>query len=561
MGTGTDADIKHMADCLKLATPTIRASKPPGALVVPATWPAVVQLGFMFGRWWHPGPRLSAWIAEQIALRTQRPETLAVQPPEGCVPRQYQIDGALMLAATGRALIWDDPGTGKTITTILGLVERAERAEVLPVVCVVPLSVVDPWVEAWRTWAPQWRAIAWRGDPSRRRRLTGTADVYVTSYGTATMDAGDIKGELVRLDPKAVVIDECHLIKSPHAARSKAARRLARKASAFAALSGTPITHHPGDLWPSLEGLEPLAFPSSERYVNRYCITSKGDYKDEVLGLAPHAEPEFRTSLLGQYRHLSKADVLPQLPPKVYSVRVVELPPAYRRAYDDMEKQMLAQLPDGQEISVMSVLAQLTRLSQLASAAADVTETQEPDADGVMRPHYHVKLKLPSWKVDALLEVLAERPGEPVVTFAPSKQLVTLAGQAATKAGLQVGYVVGGQTPKERTEAVEHFQRGKLDLLCVTTGAGGVGLTLTAAKTEVFLQRPWSIVEAIQAEDRCHRIGSEHHDSIEIIDIVAADTLDTRVRAALYEKAGQLSDLLQDPRIVAELLGGITVRK
>jgi SNF2 family DNA or RNA helicase len=143
-----------------------------------------------------------------------------------------------------------------------------------------------------------------------------------------------------------------------------------------------------------------------------------------------------------------------------------------------------------------------------------------------------------------------------VVTFTPSRQLVMLAADAARKAGLQVGLVVGGQAMAERTDTVNAFQAGKLDLLCATTGAGGVGLTLTAAGTVVFLQRPWSIVEALQAEDRCHRIGSEIHDSIEVIDIVAASTIDSRVRAVLREKAGQLADLLQDQRIVTELLGG-----
>ncbi|HZN72099.1 MAG TPA: hypothetical protein VFC00_10530, partial [Micromonosporaceae bacterium] len=69
----------------------------------------------------------------------------------------------------------------------------------------------------------------------------------------------------------------------------------------------------------------------------------------------------------------------------------------------------------------------------------------------------------------------------------------------------------------------------------------------------------WSIVEALQAEDRSHRIGSEIHDSIEIIDIVAANTIDSRVRLVLQEKAGQLADLFQDPRIVTQLLGGVTV--
>jgi SNF2 family DNA or RNA helicase len=64
----------------------------------------------------------------------------------------------------------------------------------------------------------------------------------------------------------------------------------------------------------------------------------------------------------------------------------------------------------------------------------------------------------------------------------------------------------------------------------------------------------------MQSEDRLHRIGSEQHESIEICDIVARNTIDSRVRQILKERAGQLSDLVQDPRVVAELLGGASVR-
>jgi SNF2 family DNA or RNA helicase len=498
--------------------------------------------------------------------RTQPGEGLTVALPEGLTPRPYQVEGARMIAALGRALLFDEPGTGKTITTILGLMERAAAGHlVAPVVVIAPSSVVDPWVQAWQTWAPSWRVTAWRGTPERRRRLSdrpaGTAaHVVVASYDTARMDAA--KGKpLDRLGARTVVVDECHLIKSSHAARSIAARRLAKRADNFVALSGTPITHHPGDLWPTLEALAPAAWPSGERWKARYCLTVPGDYSARVIGLNTAAEPEFRTTLLGQHRRVAKADVLAQLPPKVYSVRQVDLPPAYRKAYDQMENEMIAHLPDGEELSVMSVLAQLTRLSQMASAPADVTTSTEIGADGEQHEHVKVRLRAPSWKVNALLEVLTERPGEPVVAFAPSRQLMSLAGEQAEAAGLQVGYVVGGQSMRERTETVEAFQRGKLDLLCVTTGAGGVGLTLTAARTVVFLQRPWSLVEATQAEDRCHRIGSEIHDSIEVIDVVATDTIDARVRAVLYDKAGQLADLLQDKRIVTQLLGGSSLRK
>jgi SNF2 family DNA or RNA helicase len=566
IGTGPDPDIARMAQLIQLMTPLVKPSDPPGALTLPATWAAVVQLSQLFGAAWQPGPRLLAWLREELLRRTPAGGGLNVDLPDGLVPRPYQVEGALMIGALGRALLFDDPGTGKTITTILGLLKRAAAGHpVTPVVVIAPASVVDPWVQAWQTWAPAWRVNAWRGAPDFRRRLADrppetAAHVVVTSYDTARMDAAK-GGPLAKLAARTVVVDECHLIKTPHAARSVAARRLAKRADNFVALSGTPITHHPGDLWPTLEALAPLAWPSGERWKARYCVTVPGDYSAKVIGLNTSTEQEMRTTLLGQHRRVAKADVLAQLPPKVYSVRNVELPAAYRKAYDQMENDMLAELPDGQELSVMSVLAQLTRLSQLASAAADVTTTTEAGADGELHAHAQVRLKAPSWKVDALLEVLAERPGEPVVAFAPSRQLMILAGQVAEKAGHQVGYVVGGQSMRERTDTVEMFQRGKLDLLCVTTGAGGVGLTLTAARTVVFLQRPWSLVEATQAEDRCHRIGSEIHDSIEVIDVVATKTIDARIRGVLHDKAGQLADLLQDRRIVTQLLGGSTLRK
>lgn len=562
---GPHEEIAHAAKRLQRLTPVFRKSKPAGALLVPATWPAVVQLSRAFGQAWRPGPALTEWLAEQVAIRTEAEHPLAYEIPAGLTPYPWQVSGAGLIAATGHALITDEPGTGKTATAILGLVERDHRtADVAPVVVVCPASVVDPWVDAWRTWAPSWRAVAWRGAPTTRYALAGTADVYVVSYDTARNDAPKSRSKvrpLLDLGPRAVVIDECHLAKTPSAQRSQAVRRLASNTGTVVALSGTPITHNPADLWPTLAAMVPNAWPSRERWVQRYCETARGDYNEEVLGLDRGTEPEFRLTLLGQTRRVAKADVLDQLPPKLYSVRTVELPRAWRKAYDDMEADMLAELPDGEELSVMSVLAQLTRLSQLASAAADVSVRTEVAEDGAERQRVTVTLKAPSWKVDALLEVLAERPGEPVVAFAPSKQLMMLAGEAAEEAGYRVGYVVGGQSMRERTETVERFQAGELDLLCATTGAGGVGLTFTAARTCVFLQRPWSLVEALQAEDRCHRIGSEQHDSVEIIDVVAAKTVDTRVRSVLRDKAGQLAELVQDPRIVAELLGGASVSR
>lgn len=565
LGQVGDEDMRRVGAYLSMMTALGEASDPPGAILFDLSWPTVVQLA-QFGQQLRQGEDLHAWVQEEITRRTQLAEALNYQPPEGMVPYAHQIEGAALIAATGRAVLVDDAGTGKTPTAILGLMEREATTweEIAPVLVLCPNSVVDPWVDRWREWAPNVTVTKWRGTPAKRAKLVGTAQVYVASYDTAIKDADSTKPKnnaLIKLAPKTLVIDECQEIKNVDAARSHAARRLAKLADNIVALSGTPITHHAGDFWPTLTCLEPKAWTAKERWTGRYCLSNpSGDYGQQIIGLNPAFEPEFRTALMGQFRRVAKEDAT-DLPDKVYSTRTVSLPPKWRQVYDDFEADMFAELPDGQELESFNVLTKMTHLSQLASAAADVEITTDLNKDGEEVEHVHVHLKKPSWKVDALLEVLAERGGKPVVVFAPSRQLIEMAGKACDKAGYKVGYIIGGQHTDERSKQISSFQNGELDVMCVTTKAGGVGITLTAADCAIFLQRPWSYVDASQAEDRLHRIGSEIHESIEIIDIITENTIDTRVRAVLREKAGNLAELVKDPRIARQVLGGDNVER
>lgn len=110
---------------LALLTPLVKVTEDKQALTLPVSWPAVTQLAFTYGGRFKPGERLSAWIDDQIARRTPAEGGLSIRLPEGLTPRPYQVDGARQIAAVGSCLITDEPGTGKTITTILGLLERA----------------------------------------------------------------------------------------------------------------------------------------------------------------------------------------------------------------------------------------------------------------------------------------------------------------------------------------------------------------------------------------------------------------------------------------------------
>ena len=544
-------------------------------LLVPATWATVTQIGRMFSgngsrATWNPQPKLAEWIMAEAIRRMTPPPPL---PPDVCPPwlkpYDFQAQDAAALAAAGKVLLLHEVGTGKTVISLLGLEARRQAGhEIFPMIIVVPgWDVGDVWDSHIREWMPRWPEPVMHQGASRAR-VRGWRDrnwILITTYATARRDAKDARDLLPGLKPTTVIADEAHMCGNDRSQQSQAVQRIARHADAFIAASGTLVTHSMKNVYPALACLDHASWPSWDRAKGRYIAIRKdpsGQGEDVILGLRPEMEAEFFACLDGQILRRAKADVLDQLPPKIYSVRRPEMPDEWRRAYDGMEREMLAELPDGGELPVMSTLAQLTRLSQLASSAADVTVTEEIDPDtGLLVKHYHVRLKRPCWKAETLLGILTERPGQPTAVFTESRQLAMLTGEHCEQAGYRTGYIVGtgadGITRATRQQAVTDFQAGRLDVIMCTAGAGGVGITLTAGNCAVMLQRSWQLDLAIQPEGRIDRIGAEIHDHLEIVDVVTRGTVDQRRRDVLREKAGQLGQLVRDVRVVRELLGGI----
>lgn len=589
---GNDWAVSDMATMLANLTPAFSPVEgQPDAMSCPLSWAAVTQLSHSFtgnsqfgpgSLTWTPGPQLCNWIIAETVRRSCDGDFTGERPRRE--PMDHQVSGALAIGMNGRFLLADEPGAGKTTSALMGLAECAARGRPpFPALVVAPATVVDTWLEECEIVYPGWKVMPYMG-PSRQRLLRSDAHILVTSWETMRNDVGDTKnqGPLMKRGFRALVGDEAHKTCNYDSRQSVRFRRLAAHTPIVIEATGTPITKNAGSFWPLINSMYPGAFPSRDRYKAYYCLTRSAEYGDtEVAGLDPAREPEFRTAMDGSWRRVAKADVLKDLPPKAYQTRWLDIPPKYRPAYDEMEEDMLAHVPDTETpIQAMNTLAKMMRLSQLAHSACDVEAYKElddnPNSDtyGQEVEKLRVTMREPSWKVDALMEILEElhlgdaaltAKGEldrrrivhgsrPVVAFAPLRQLVMLAGARAEKEGYRVGYIVGGMSNAQRTAARHAFQGNELDLLCVTTGAGGVGLTLTAADTAVFLMRPWSFVEASQAEDRLHRRGQTK--SVQIIDLVAKKSIESRIRAALKDKAKNLAELVQDVRIARELFGG-----
>jgi SNF2 family DNA or RNA helicase len=220
-----------------------------------------------------------------------------------------------------------------------------------------------------------------------------------------------------------------------------------------------------------------------------------------------------------------------------------------KKAYQQMRDTMIAELEVGEAVVAPSPLTQTTRLLQFASSFASI---DIDELTGQMK----VLLSEPSCKVDALMDDISSGDfgDDSVAVCAVSRQLIELLSTAMTKAKIPHGLITGAQNEDERQQAVDDFQSGKIKWILFTAQAGGVGITLTAARRLVMLQRPWSLVDYKQALDRVHRIGSEIHDSIVIMDYVTEGTIEERVIQVLDSKADNFENIVRDKAQLMKML-------
>lgn len=411
-----------------------------------------------------------------------------------------------------------------------------------------------------REFAPLEAAASPGRQEGREVGVTWLGSAEVLEYGSPEESLWNLSTDTGNYVAAGILVHNCN-VKTKQSVAASGAGRVADYAFL---MSGTPITRDVGGFWRSVSILDTRSFTDPDRYKERYTDRFHNDYgQDTIDGLKPATLEEFHLLMKGSMRRVAKRDVNPDLLPPCYSTRVVHIPPAYRAAYDEMAADMLAHIPDTDEpLEVMTTLAQLQRLTQLASSACDVEiemvieERINHPMFGQPVPRQHVTMREPSWKIDELMAVMDENQGtgNPLVAFSPHTQLVKLAGARAERAGYRVGYITGQETKKQKTAYRHAFQGGDLDLMCCNITAGGVGLTLNRGDTVIFLERSWAYWQNHQAEARVDDIINAQQ--VYVIDIVAAGTVESRVRLMLKDKAKQLSELVRDPRIVEELLGG-----
>jgi SNF2 family DNA or RNA helicase len=322
------------------------------------------------------------------------------------------------------------------------------------------------------------------------------------------------------------------------------------------AMTGTPVANDASDLWAIMHFVAPDEYPTKSKFVDRYCNAFFNAFGGlEIGGLRPDTKPELMKFLHPRMRRMDKSTVLSQLPEKVFATRYVQLSPTQMKAYMEMEQGLVTRLPDGTLMIAKGELVGKTRMLQFTSGNMTKTGTKTvktvtPTGETVEEEVDVFGMCEPCPKLDAMEEILEEMGDKPLVVAAVHKQLIDLAEARLVKAGISYGKITGDVPQWQRDLYVKQFQAGELRVMLLTMQAGGVGITLTKADTMLRLQCSWSMVDNTQVVDRIHRIGSEKHQQVTIIDLVAAGTIEEDQVDKVHLKHMIMKDVVGDDEIV-----------
>lgn len=478
--------------------------------------------------------------------------------------RPYQLDGAVFLASVGGGAILDEPGLGKTAQVAAAL---RLYPDTLPALVVCPKSLVYNWVNELRAFGID--ATVLHGDAAKRRRTLDEFDpavtpVMVTTYDVVKMHSRIAGYGTVRLkrcvecDPRStdevtpekcevhdkdlnriswvtVVADEAHRISSPKAVQTRAVWGVSDHARNRWALTATPMEQNMMAFWSLLRFIDPVEWSTSTKYRDRWALQHTNHFGvTEVLGLRPDRAAEFHD--VTGWRWVRRVKNAETLPPKRAEFRMGELAPKEAKAYRSMAKQLMAEV-DGGVLVAENHMVKTARLLQLASSSLHVDG--EGDAQ-IVTPI------LPSSKLDLLEDTMGDFVDQPVVVWFKHVGVLKMAEERLTALGRNCVTLYGDRTAEERQAAVEAFQSGAVDTILLTAGAGSEGITLTRARVAICVERDWSSIRNVQLEDRIHRIGSEIHDDILIVNLVMRGTVEEALYDALQTKADSIQEILRD---------------
>lgn len=413
-----------------------------------------------------------------------------------------------------------DMGLGKTVTTLTAIKElKYNRFLVRKILVIAPKKVAEgTWTREKDKWehTKMLRVSQILGSQAKRIRALNTpADIYIINRENVVWLV-DYYRNSWPFD--MVVVDESSSFKSHKAKRFKALSSVGPHISRMVELTGTPSPNGLDDLWAQLYLLD-----GGERLGKRYTQFRERYFQPDKRGAdgmvySYEAKPGTEESILQKISDICismKAEDYLELPEVTYHQIPVVLDGKAEKAYRELERKMVLELPeDEEEISVTSAAALSNKLLQLANGAI------YDDDRNIHEVH--------NCKIEAFLELIESLQGKPALVFYNYQHDRERILKALEKSKLQIREL-------KTTQDEDDWNAGRINILLTHPASSAYGLNLQQGGNHViWFGLTWNYELYTQANKRLHRQGQTER--VIIHHLVCEGTRDEDVMQALEKK-------------------------
>lgn len=426
----------------------------------------------------------------------------------------YQRTGAEFIMNHKFCLLGDEQGLGKSVEAITA----CEELELDKILVITMSSLKENFAEEIKKWYPGARIliINGKGINARMAQYEKYAKYYIINYETM---ARDIE-VLSKVKWDMIIADECTKIHNPQAKMSKAIKLL--KADRKCAMTGTPISNTPADLWSPITWLMPGILGNWWQFKNTYCAT---DYWGNITSYQnlPHLQKRIAPYVLRR----TKDEVMKELPEKTYVEIPVELSADERKIYKAIESEILNYINklDLSKIdlgTINNILTKMVRLLQVADSCELVGDN------------------IKSSKLASLKELVESLKGEKVVIFT---RFSTMAKILQRELDEFKPLIVTGETPQEDRLPILNKFSGEDYQILISTETLAYGVNLQFCSYLVHYDLPWSLAKLEQRHGRLDRIGAKKN--ITFYSLIVKNSIDEFVKKVLYAKQKTTVEILE----------------
>jgi superfamily II DNA or RNA helicase len=436
----------------------------------------------------------------------------------------YQKEGALFAARTGRCLIGDEMGLGKTVESLAAAEIMAKLFAVERVLVVCPTSLKHQWQREIERLVKHRTVQVIGGLRNRREKGFATSTFFkVMNYDTVHSDL-DLIGQWA---PDLVILDEAQRIKNWSTRVARSVKRISSPHTIV--LTGTPLENRLEELISIVQFVDRFRLGPTFRLLHQHQVH---DEHGKVVGY--RNLDQIGQTLEPILLRRQKDQVLDQLPERIETNIFVPMTER-QRTYHTENLEIVARiverwrrlryLPEADQRRLMIALQRM-RMACDNSYLVDHHSDHGPKADEAV----------------TLLEEHFERPGTKVVVFSQWLRMHELLVRRFKKKGW--GHVLfhGGVPSGKRKDLVDRFRDDPHCQLFLSTDAGGVGLNLQHATVVLNMDLPWNPAVLEQRIGRVHRLGQEQ--PVRVAHFISQGTIEEGMQQVLKFKKSLFAGVL-----------------